>query len=82
MRSSGSTWRPRPVRPNLNPDTRRTSRRNRPLFRLIEARGDHAGEAARILEGAMRDGMLEVLPDLPALGLVEAKVGGTWGDKK
>jgi DNA polymerase-1 len=49
---------------------------------VLEAAEADAAEAARILEEGMREGMLAVLPDLPALGLVEAHVGDSWADKK
>jgi DNA polymerase-1 len=48
---------------------------------VLEAREDQAEEAGRRLEAVMREGMLEVLPDLPQRGLVEARVMRDWSEK-
>jgi hypothetical protein len=48
----------------------------------IRRAGDaDAAEAARLLEQVMIQGMLSVLPDLPANGLAVAHVGKSWADK-
>jgi DNA polymerase-1 len=48
---------------------------------VLEAREDQAEEAGRRLEAVMRDGMLEVLPELPKRGLAEARVVRDWSEK-
>jgi DNA polymerase I-like protein with 3'-5' exonuclease and polymerase domains len=48
---------------------------------VLEAREDEAEEAARRLEEVMREGMLEVLPELAERGLAEARVVRDWSEK-
>jgi DNA polymerase I-like protein with 3'-5' exonuclease and polymerase domains len=45
---------------------------------VVEAAAADAPAAARVLEGAMVAGMLEVLPGAPVAGLVEARAGPSW----
>jgi len=48
---------------------------------VLEVRADQADEAALRLEKVMAQGMLEILPELPARGLAKARVVRDWSEK-
>ncbi len=48
---------------------------------LVEASATHAQEAARILERAMVEGMLDIFPDASTKGGVGVHIVSSWAEK-
>lgn len=48
---------------------------------ILEAPEDAAADVKVHLEQAMQDGFLEIFPNAPTTGLVEARIAGTWAEK-